>query len=57
MSIDVPGVTRAYHDITIVPRIRRALTIPMHKAAYGKAAGSFNDLFVLTKKDGKAFLV
>ena len=57
MSIDVPGVTRAYHDITIVPRIRKALTIPMHKAAYGKAAGSFNDLFVLTKKDGKAFLV
>ena len=57
VSIDVPGVTRAYHDITIVPRTKRALTIPMHRAAYGKAARSFDNLFVLTKKDGKAFLV
>ena len=53
--IDVPGVTRAYKDIDIYPKIAKALTIPMHQAAYGKSARSFDDLFVVKKND-KAFL-
>lgn len=55
IKIDVPGVGRAYHDVTILPRIRKSLTIPMNKEAYGRRATEFNDLFV-AKKNGKAFL-
>ena len=57
VSIDVPGVTRAYHDITIVPRTRRALTIPLHRSSYGKSSKEFDNLIFIQKKDGKAFLV
>lgn len=57
VDIDVPGVTRAYKDLTIRPRFRRALTIPMHRDAYGKKASDFSDLFPVRKKDsGKAYL-
>ena len=56
VRIDVPGITRAYRDLTIKPRFRKALTIPMHRSSYGKRAGEFNDLFLLKKKNGKAFL-
>ena len=52
----MPGVSRAYHDIDIRPKIRQALTIPMHREAFGRSAADFNDLFVVKKKDGKAFL-
>lgn len=55
--VDVPGITRAYHDLTIHPRTAQALTIPMHRAAYGKKASEIDGLFTLKKKDGKAFLV
>lgn len=54
-NIDVPGVGRAYHDVTILPRLRKHLTIPMNREAYGKSATEFSDLFVV-KKDDKAFL-
>lgn len=54
--VDVPGITRAYHDLTIKPKLRKWLTIPMHRAAYGKKATDINDLFVVRKKDGNAFL-
>ena len=56
VDVDVPGVSRAYHDIDIIPRTRQYLTIPMHREAFGKKAPDFNDLFVVKKKDGKAFL-
>ena len=56
VDVDVPGVSRAYHDIDIRPRNRQYLTIPMHREAFGKKAPDFNDLFVVKKKDGKAFL-
>ena len=56
VDVDVPGVSRAYHDIDIIPRNRQYLTIPMHREAFGKKAPDFNDLFVVKKKDGKAFL-
>ena len=56
IDIDVPGVTRAYHDIDIVPKYRRALTIPVHRSAYGKKAADFDDLFIFKNKNGNAFL-
>ena len=55
-DVDVPGASRAYHDIDIRPKVRQALTIPMHREAFGRSAADFNDLFVVKKKDGKAFL-
>ena len=55
-EVDVPGASRAYHDIDIRPKIKQALTIPMHREAFGRSAADFNDLFVVKKKDGKAFL-
>lgn len=57
VDIDVPGVTRAYHDMDIRPKFRRALTIPIHRSSYGKRASSFDNTFVLKKKDGKRFIV
>lgn len=57
VDVDVPGVTRAYHDLDIRPRFRRALTIPMHRSAYGRKASSFSDTFVLKKKNGSRFIV
>lgn len=57
INIDVPGVTRAYHDVLIRPRVRKALTIPIHRASYGKKAADFNNLFPVKRKvDGKMFL-
>ena len=50
-------MTRAYHDLDIRPKFRRALTIPIHRSAYGKKASSFDNTFVLKKKDGKRFIV
>ena len=57
VDVDVPGVSRAYHDIDIRPRNRQYLTIPMHREAFGRSAADFNDLFLVKKKkDGSAFL-
>lgn len=33
--VDVPGVTRAYHDLTIKPKTAKKLKIPLHRQAYG----------------------
>lgn len=55
-QIDVPGITRAYHDLDIRPRFRQSLTIPMHSAAYGKKASDIDGMFVVKKKNGNAFL-
>lgn len=54
--MDVPGVSRAYHDLTIRPRLRDALTIPIRREAFGKKAEDFPNAFVLKKKDGRAFI-
>lgn len=55
-NIQVAGITRAYKNLTIKPRFKRALTIPIHRSAYGKRATEFSDLFVVNKKNGKSFL-
>lgn len=56
IEISVPGVSRAYHDITIRPRFRKFLTIPMRGEAFGKKASDFSDLFVNRQKNGSVFL-
>ena len=53
VNVDIPGISRAYHDVTIRPIRARALTIPIHQSAYGKKAADFNDLF---KPKGKNIL-
>ena len=55
-DIDVPGAGRAYHDVTIRPVNRRAITIPLHQAAYGKKPSDVPGLFVYRSKSGSAFL-
>lgn len=56
INISVAGITRAYKNLTIRPTKTRALTIPIHRSAYGKRAGDFSDLFPINRKDGKSFL-
>lgn len=57
INVDVPGITRAYHNLTIVPRFRKALTIPIHRWAFGKKASDFTNTFIVNKKDeDKAFI-
>lgn len=56
IDIDVPGVTRAYHDMHIRPRFKKHLTIPIHRASYGKSASSFSDLIYIKKKNGTELL-
>ena len=34
--LNTEGVARAYHDVTIRPRMAKALTIPVHADAYGR---------------------
>lgn len=33
--VDVPGVTRAYHDVLIKPKTAKKLKIPLHRQAFG----------------------
>lgn len=54
--VGVAGASRAYHDVLIVPRLRRRLTIPLHKAAYGREATEFDDLFYVRTKKGTELL-
>ena len=53
VNIDIPGISRAYHDVTIRPTHARHLTIQIHQSAYGKRVSDFNDLF---KPKGKNIL-
>lgn len=55
-DVNVPGVSRAYHDIDIYPTKRQSLTIPLHQEAFGKKATDFENLFVVNTDRGKAFL-
>lgn len=52
-NVNIPGASRAYHDITIRPVHARVLTIPIHQIAFGKKASDFPDLF---KPKGKNIL-
>lgn len=52
-NVDIPGASRAYHDINIRPVRAKMLTIPMHSDAFHHSARDFNDLF---KPKGKNIL-
>lgn len=51
--VDVPGVTRAYHDLTIKPKTAKKLKIPLHRQAYGMAD---DNLKYIKTKSGTEFL-
>lgn len=51
--VDVPGITRAYHDLTIRPKTAKKLKIPLHRQAYGMSDG---DLKYIKTKSGTEFL-
>ena len=53
----MPGVTRAYHDIDIVPKFRKYLTIPISTQSYGRKSSEFSNTFVAFKKDSTSGLV
>ena len=52
-NVDIPGASRASHDINIRPVRAKMLTIPMHSDAFHHSARDFNDLF---KPKGKNIL-
>lgn len=56
VQIDVPGVGRAYHDVTILPKTRKHLSIPCHQAAYGKKVSDFPKSFVVENRNGNLFV-
>ena len=57
IDIDIPGVRRAYSDITIRPKLRKLLAIPMRREAFGMKPTDFMDAFVVkSKKSGNAFI-
>ena len=43
--INIPGFSRAWHDITIRPVNAKMLAIPIHREAYGKSPKQFYNLF------------
>lgn len=51
-NVDIPGFSRAWHDVTIKPIRTKYLAIPIHQSAYGKSPSEFKDLFI--KKDTHA---
>lgn len=56
IDINIPGVSRAYHDIDIYPRTASALAIPMNHLAIGRSPREFSNLTFIKKKNGNAFL-
>lgn len=55
INVDIPGISRAYHDIDIKPINRNYITIPFENAIH-KKPDDFSDTFVVKKKDGKKFI-
>lgn len=72
VSITIPGITRALHDIVIRPVEAKALAIPVHADAFGMSPREYNQRFPkgspealfhpkgkdwLAKRDGKGLAV
>ena len=55
INVDIPGISRAYHDIDIKPINRNYITIPFENAI-NKRASDFSNTFIVTKKNGKKFI-
>ena len=54
--VDVPGITRALHDLNIRPKNGKYLTIPLHRSAYGISARDVSGLFYTKNKRGTEML-
>lgn len=54
--IDVPGISRAFHDLNIRPKNGKYLTIPLHRSAYGISAKDVSGLFYTKNKSGTEML-
>lgn len=55
VEIDIPGASRAWHDVTILPTLKRKLAIPF-PIARGTSTSDWPDAFVVKKKSGSMFL-
>jgi hypothetical protein len=47
---------RTFGPVTVRPRAKKMLAIPMRAEAYGKRPGEFGDLFLFKSKQGRLFL-
>lgn len=56
IEIGIPGIRRAWHDITIRPRQAAALTIPVHRLAYGRTARDLGTELRIFRPRGKDYL-
>lgn len=56
VSIDVPGVTRAYHNMNIIPKLRNHLAIPMNALSKDKKPMDFDNTIFVRKRSGKEFI-
>lgn len=54
--IDVPGISRAFHDLNIRPKNGKYLTIPLHRSAYGISAKDVSGLFYTKNRNGTEML-
>lgn len=54
--VDVPGISRAFHDLNIRPKNGKYLTIPLHRSAYGISAREVDGLFYTKNKNGTEML-
>lgn len=56
VTVPIPGITRAFHDLNIRPKDKKALTIPINAVAYGVRAPELASrgwsLFTLPAKEG-----
>ena len=54
--VPIPGITRAFGDLHITPKNKKALTIPINAVAYGVKASDLEDsgwsLFTLSSRQG-----
>lgn len=44
VTIPLPGISRAFHDVTITPKNAKALTLPVHAMAYGHRVSELRSL-------------
>ena len=57
VQVDIPGISRAYHDIVIRPVQAQMLAIPLSAKAKGKSPRNYpGDLFMFQSKAGNLLL-
>lgn len=56
ISIGIPGISRAFRDIEITPRRASALTIPVHRLAYGRTVYEVSRERPVFRPQGKDYL-